>query len=146
MTEQIRFRKEDLLRAEYGKMKLFSELELVVRKGESVRTYKEKKDWLGRKKEVHIISDTETYAEDMYIDKYYTNKKTKYEVLSSKRWWIDNGYIVIDDNVYKKPYVMLYFREKCGAPIYIEFNNEQEAQHYLDCLSEELPMLVVVKE
>lgn len=151
MAQQFRFRKEDLLRAEYHGRTIFSRLYLVARKGEPVRTYEDKKDWLGRIKEVCNISETEVYQEDMYVTNWRKDfiERRKYEDMKPLSYYNDTdrfNFIVEDNIIYNKPYVSLYFKKDCGNSITIPFNKEEEALYYLDSLKEELPMLVVVKK
>jgi len=147
---EYRVRQEDLLRAEYRGIIEYSKLHLVARKGEPVRTYEDRKNWLGNVKEVCIISETETYQEDMYVTDWTNSRREreKYESMNPISAWImeDMKCFIEDNIIYFKPYVTLYFKEDCGNDITIPFNKEEEALEYLDSLKEELPMLVVVKE
>lgn len=148
MAEQIRFRKEDLLRAEYHAKSIYAKLYLVARKGEPVRTYEFRNDWLGREKEVCIISETETYEENMYVSEWckHYSERGKYENMEPISRWETTDTIVEDGFVYYKPHIHLCFKEGCGNSITKIFDTEEEALEYLDSLNEELPMLVVVKE
>jgi len=147
---EYRVRQEDLLRAEYRGITEYLKLHLVARKGEPVRTYENRKNWLGDVKEVCIISKTETYQDDMYVTDWNNSpwERVKYENMCPISEW-QNFYsnCFLEDNIiYQKPRVTLYFKEDCGDRITKHFDTEEEALGYLDSLKEELPMLVVVKE